>query len=510
MTPGHRPFEQLEGALRGVAVNVPASLAELLHDEAGLRPTMDRVLPAGTQLVLVIDQFEELFTVADGTDRRRFLDVLARTLDDPASRVHVVITLRADFYDRPLRHERFGAHLAASTIAVPPMTPVELERSVTEPAERAGLRLEPGLVTRIVAEMSEQPGSLPLLQYALSELWERRDGSRLSLAGYDASGGIAGAVSRRAEHLVMQLDDDGQEHARQIFLRLVEPGEGTPDTARKVRLSELEAMSTDAVTMNEVTESFARYRLLLLDRDPDTREPTVELAHEALLRAWPRLQQWVDDARDDLRNQRRLATAAAQWMEGGRDPSFLLTGSRLEQTEVWTSSTGLMVGAEIREYLAASVAERQRQAADEERRVEREAALERRALVRLRALVVVLGVGALLAGTLSLYALGQGDRAEREARNARSRELASAALANLDVDAERSVLLALEAIKVTRSVDGTVLREAQEALHRAVVASRVVMTVPGGGGEVDWAKTPDGRSLFVTEGPEESGLVTLL
>ncbi len=158
MTPGHRPFEQLEGALLGVAVNVPASLAELLHDEAGLRPTMDRVLPEGTQLVLVIDQFEELFTVADGTDRRRFLDVLARTLDDPASRVHVVITLRADFYDRPLRHERFGGHLAASTIAVPPMTPVELERSVTEPAERAGLRLEPGLVARIVAEMSEQPG----------------------------------------------------------------------------------------------------------------------------------------------------------------------------------------------------------------------------------------------------------------------------------------------------------------------------------------------------------------
>ena len=198
-----------------------------------------------------------------------------------------------------------------------------------------------------------------------------------------------------------------------------------------------------------------------------------------------------------------------QWMEGGRDPSFLLTGSRLDQTEAWASSTGIMLGTEVRGYLAASVAERERQAADEERRVEREAALERRALVRLRALVVVLGVGALLAGTLSVFALGQGDRAEREARNARARELASAALANLDVDAERSVLLALEAINVTRSVDGTVLREAQEALHRAVVASRVVMTVPGGGGEVDWAKTPDGRSLFVTEGPEESGLVTL-
>ncbi len=147
--------------------------------------------------------------------------------------------------------------------------------------------------------------------------------------------------------------------------------------------------------------------------------------------------------------------------------------------------------------------------ADEERRVEHEAALERRALVRLRALVVVLGVGALLAGALSLYALRQGDRAEREARNARARELASAAVANLDVDAERSVLLALEAINVTRSVDGTVLREAQDALHRAVVASRVVLSVPGESGAVDWAKTPDGRSLFVTEGPEESGLVTL-
>ena len=509
MTPGHHPFEQLERALLSVAVNAPASLAELLLHADGLRPAMERILPEGGELLLVIDQAEELFTLTAANDRRRFLDLLGQTLDDTAAGVRIVMTLRADFYDRPLRHERFGRHLAAGTQAVPPMTPGELERAILEPAERAGLRPESGLAARIVAEASEQPGALPLLQYALSELWERREGARLSLSAYDASGGIAGAVSRRAEHLVTQLDDDGREQARQIFLRLVEPGEGTPDTARKVRLGELEAMTADSVTMEEVTERFARFRLLLVDRDPDTREPTVELAHEALLRAWPRLQQWVDDARDDLRQQRRLATAATQWIEAGRDPSFLLTGSRLEQMEAWASSTGILLGGEPREYLTASLAERRLREAEDERRRARELALERQSLVRLRALVVVLGLGAILAGALSLYALREGDRAEREARNARARELASAAVANLEIDAERSIQLALEAIRVTRSVDGSVVREAEEALHRAVVASRVVLTVRDEGSELDWAKTPDGRSIFVTQGPEETGQVTI-
>ena len=322
MTPGHRPFDQLERQLLGVAVTTPAALGELLEAAEGFRPVIERVLPESAGLLVVIDQFEELFSLTDEPTRDRFLSAIARTIDDDSSRVRFVITLRADFYDRALRHEQFGRLLAARTHGIPLLGPGDLERVVVEPAEKAGLRLERGLATRIVAEMSEQPGGLPLLQYALTELWERRDGPRLSLAAYEASGGVGGAVGRRAEQLVSQLDAEGAEAARQLFLRLVEPGEGAPDTSRRIRSAELQALVPNARAMDSVIDSFARYRLLLLDRHPDTREPTVELAHEALLHAWPRLEQWVDEARDDLRNQRRHALATAQWSESGRDPSF--------------------------------------------------------------------------------------------------------------------------------------------------------------------------------------------
>jgi WD40 repeat protein/DNA-binding SARP family transcriptional activator len=507
MTPQDRPFDQLERALLAVGVDAPASMAELLEADDGLREATARLLPPSGQLLLIIDQFEELFTlVSDEATRERFLSVMAQAIGDPASPVRIVITLRADFYDRPLRHERFGRQLALRTVPVPPLTPEELERAVAAPAERVGLQLEPGLVARMVAEMSQKPGALPLLQYALTELWERREGPRLSLHAYDASGGIAAAVGRRAEELVVQLDSDGRETARQLFLRLVELGEGTADTARRVLRSQLDALPTDQERMEAVIERFARYRLLLLDRDPETRGPTLELAHEALLHAWPRLQAWIDEARDDLRSQRRLSAAAVQWVDGEREVSFLLSGARLEQTEHWAGATRMLLTQAEREFLAASLAERDRTVAEDELRRARERALERRAMTRLRGLVLALGIGALLAGGLSLFALSESGRAAQETRIATARELAAASVANLAVDPERSILLALEAVAVTRTVDGTVLPEAEDALHRAVTASRIVLRVPGVGGALAWS--PDG-SIFVTEGPEDSGLLDI-
>ena len=509
MTPGARPFEQLEVALRGVAVRSAASLSELLERGDGLRPALEQVLPPGAELLLVIDQFEELFTLASEHAREHFLRAVARTVLDPEARVHVVITLRADFYDRPLSHEVFGAILAERTAAIAPLTPEELERAISEPAQRAGLRLEAGLVARIQAEMRDQPGGLPLLQYALTELWERRDGARLSREAYDASGGIAAAVARRAELLVLQLDDQGREVARQLFLRMIEPGDGMQDTARRVLASELQAIEADRGRLESVVDSFVRYRLLLADRDPATREPVLQLAHESLLSVWPRLRGWIDDARDDLRSQRRLATAAGQWFEAGRDPSFLLTGSRLEQAQQSGLASSVVLGAPEAEFLAASVAERRRAEIEEQGRQEHEASLERRAASRQRALVAVLALSAVIAAGLSVVALAQSDRATHEARAASVRELATEAVANIAVDPERSILLALAAIDETRSVDGTVLREAVEALHRSVIGSRVLLTVPGEGHSLDWANHPRLGSVFVTQGVEDSGVVNV-
>jgi conflict system STAND superfamily ATPase len=184
----------------------------------------------------------------------------------------------------------------------------------------------------------------------------------------------------------------------------------------------------------------------------------VEIGHDAFLRAWDRLREWVDEAREDLRTQRQLATAAREWLDGGRDPSFLVRGARLERFESMRSGSGLALTPREREFLHASVAE---QAA----RQARERELERRSLRRLRALVAVLASAALVAAGLTVFAFDQRADAERERRTAVARELASAAVANLDEDAERSVLLALEAVEQTRAADGSMLPEAKEALH---------------------------------------------
>jgi WD40 repeat protein len=510
MTPADHPFDMLERALLGVAVGTPVALGDVLASDAGLATATRRVLPPGAHLLLVLDQFEELFTlVSDGGERDRFLDLLADAIEDPVTDLTIVVTLRADFYDRPLRHERFGRLLAQRTQPVPTLDPEEVERVISFPARRAGVGLEPGLVARIIAEMREQPAGLPLLQYALTELWKRREGSNLSSRAYDASGGIGGAIARRAEEIVRELDADGRELARQLFLRLVELGEGTPDTSRRVRTSELQALRANRDGMADVIERFARHRLLMFDRDPESREPTLGLAHEALLVAWPRIQQWVDEARDDVRQQRRMAAAAGQWIENGRDPSYLLSGSRLDHVSQWMASTRMLLGPAEREYLDAGQAERERIDADERERHAHEQRLERRAVTRLRALVVTLGIGALVAGGLSVFALGESQRATRETRTATARGLAAAAVANLDADPERSILLALQAIDETRETDGTVLPEAEEALHRAVVASRAVLTVYDEGGDVDWVDSPVLGSVIVTQGEEDSGRVSV-
>jgi WD40 repeat protein len=250
--------------------------------------------------------------------------------------------------------------------------------------------------------------------------------------------------------------------------------------------------------MDGVLEAFGRHRLLTFDHDHATREPTVEIAHEALLGAWDRLRDWIDEARDDIRAERRLAVAAAEWDANERDPSFLLRGARLDQTKAWAETTTLAVSERDRTYLDECLAV-QRAALEHER------ALERRSIRRLRSLVGLGLAAALVASTLTVVALDQRGRAEDEARISHAQELAAASVANLEVDPELSILLAVEAVRKTRSANGSVLPEAEEALHRAISASRLELEVPGLGGLLAWSP----REVFVTEGPEGSGLIDI-
>jgi WD40 repeat protein/class 3 adenylate cyclase len=501
MFPGAHPLDGLEAALLRAAPDPPASLMDQLErDEQGLQRAVLRLLPSdGSELVLVIDQFEEVFTlVEDEAARTHFLGNLEAAATDPRSRLRVVVTLRADFYDRPLLYRGFAELFKSRVEAVIPLSAEELERAISGPAKRVDVSLEPGLVAAMLADVAEEPGALPLMEYALTELFERRDGRVLSLEAYREIGGVSGALGRRAEELYGELDDQGTEAARQLFLRLVALGEGTEDTRRRVPRAEVASLDVDQQAMATVLDTFGASRQLSFDRDARTGAPTIELAHEAMLTAWPRLHRWIDAAREDLRTERRVAASTREWVEADRDRSFLLGGSRLEQAESWREGSKIALTPEEREYLDAS-------RVDEDARHAHEEELERRSYRRLRALVAVLAVAAIVAIGLTVYATSQSNRAAENERTATARELAAASAANLDVDPERSILLALEAIDVTRSVDGSVLPEAEEALHQAVIASRIVLTREDLGGTVDWSP----KGVFVTEGPENTGTIDL-
>jgi WD40 repeat protein/DNA-binding SARP family transcriptional activator len=506
--PGASPFRALEQALLRVAAKRPADLRrELQTDPAGLARMAEAILPGdGTELLIVIDQFEELFTLTQAEDERAaFLEMIRSSALAAASRVRIVVTLRADFYDRPLLYTAFGDLLGERTQTVTPLSAEELERAIVGPAERVGLRVEPRLVAELVTDAAGRPAALPLLEFALTELFEHRVARTLTLDAYRHMGGLVGAIGGRAEEVFRRLDPSGREAARQLFLRLVAIDDDGTETRRRVLRSELASLPLDGEAMAYAIDVFSKHRLLSFDRDPTSRVPTVEMTHEALLREWPRLRGWIESARDEVRTHRRLAAAVSEWEAADRAPGFLLGGARLDLFEAWRDSTGIALAAAERAYIEASLTLREAEGALEQAREARERALERRSLVRTRALAAVLAAATLIAFGLTYVAVDQGRRAEAEARVAAARELAAAARGNLELDPEVSILLALEAVRTTQSVDGSVLPEAEEILHRSLVASRIDATMPGVGHIVDWSRT----GLLASAAAEERGSVEI-
>ncbi len=460
MVPGADPFGELASALLAVATAPPQDLqARLRADVRGLVDVVNEILPDDqAELVLVVDQFEEVFTLTeDEATRAHFLELLHTAVTSPESRLRVIVTMRADFYDRPLLYPQFGELVRKRNEVVLPLSADEMREAIIGPAERVGVTVETGLVAAIVADIAEQPGALPLLQYALTEVFERRQGNVLTLEAYHASGGVLGALARRAEEVYQAANPAAQEAMRQLFLRLVTLREGAEDTRRRVLLTELLSLAEDERVIHDVLDTLGKYRLLTFDHDPETRTPTVAVAHEALIREWERLRGWLDDNREDILLQRRLAAACKEWMQQGRDPSFLAVGMRLQQFEQLAERGTIALTEEEREYVRASVAERERREAEERARAEREALLERRSRQRLRALVAVMTVAALLAGALALAAyqnyrtaeeqrtLAEEQRAvaERNAEVSHSLALAASAQTEMLVNENKDLAIAL-------------------------------------------------------------------
>ncbi len=333
-----------------------------------------RAAPPAARPILIVDQFEETFTLCrDESSRRAFIGLLhaAATPAHPGdiAPVLVVLGVRADFYGQCLGYPELADALQHRHMVLGPLTTAELREAVTGPAKAVGLELEPGLAELIIKEVgagdgqphSEGPrhahdaGALPLLSHALLATWQRRKAGRLTLSGYRAAGGIQGAVAATAERAWSGLDPAGRTAARVLLLRLVRLGEDTQATRRRGTRRQLADESTDPDKTEESLEALVRARLVTLDAE------SVEITHEALLHAWPRLRDWLDEGRHDNLLRQKLEEDSRFWEGSGRDTALLYRGSRLEEARAWAQSAGsTFLTRGVADFLAASARLRRR------------------------------------------------------------------------------------------------------------------------------------------------------
>lgn len=530
LTPTARPLESLAGnlTLENRSVTTTATLIDdLARDPRCLHLFAKRKLGSENraQLLLVVDQFEELFALCRSEEEKAsFIDNLLTASSEPDGPIIVLITLRADFYAHCANHIHLREALARNQEYIGAMGEEELRRAIEEPAQRGRWELEVGLIDLLLHDVGHEPGALPLLSHALMETWQRRRGRMMTLSGYASSGGVRGAISETAEAVFAdQFTREQQTIARRIFLRLTALGDenSAADTRRRATFDELILKPEDAIVTGTVLKALADARLII------TSEDSAEVAHEALIREWTTLRGWLEENRESFRLRRQLTEAAQEWAVLEHSLDILFRGARLAQAAEWASTYEDEMNSLEREFLATSIEASERESAEREAQRQRELEAARKlaeaekqraelegeraeeqvraaGLLRRRALYMT---GAFITALImALTALFFGAQARQAAitaqaneRIAFSRELAAAAISNLEVDPERSILLALEAAEATRTTDGVVLPEVADALHRALQRTRVKLTLKPAGAATF---RPDG-SRIATAGPDE-------
>ncbi|SDY85250.1 hypothetical protein SAMN05421504_107183 [Amycolatopsis xylanica] len=476
--------------------DVVATVEELTTDPRRCVPMLARASrgPSGgpdTRVVVVVDQFEELFTLcADDRQRRVFIDLLVHLAESDAGLV--VIGVRADFYPACADRPRLRAALQDAPLVVGPMSEPELREAILYPAEAAGLQIEPGLVELLLRDLGAtanagadreagyEAGRLPLLAHALRVCWQQRNGSTLTVRGYQDAGGIQHAIATTADRVHDGLDAAGRLVARALFLRLIRIGEGTEDVRRSVSRAGLLAASADPAATLAVLAVFTQARLLT------QREDTVEVTHEALLTSWPRLREWIGADRDWLRAHQQIADDTESWRRGGRDVSLLYRGTRLAVARQWLPAHGGDLNEAERDYLDRSYAQQRTQT---------------RRRLALRSGLALVVVVALVLGALYWYTNRQRDQAQVLAD---SRALAQASQDVATSDPALSVMTALAAYRTapTQEARNQLLREylkhSQSTKVLSGLSGKLKVSHTSRDGEVVFASTDMGRStLFV-------------
>lgn len=500
LVPGAQPLAALAAhvlRLHGHGA-MTATLDELRADPralhlAGVLALADR--PSSARVMWVIDQFEEVFTLCrDDGERAAFVEGLVYAAAVPDGRTVVALTMRADFYPKCAAYPQLAASIGAHQFLVGPMQDGDLRQAIEAPARRVGLELETGLIPTILEDVARQPGALPLLQHALLELWGRRRGTMLTLEGYRESGGVEGAIARRADALHDSFTPARQAIARSILLRLTQPGEGTEDTRRRATLDELTPAADERDAVERVVGQLCDARLLTISGEAGMSERWVDVSHEALIRGWPRLRGWIEEDRAGLRIHRRLTQAAEEWHKH-RDDGALYRGVRLAQATEWRDRTRPRLNDLERAFVDASIALERHEAAVRDQR-------RRRIVVWLSVSLIVF---AILGGAAGL----QWRRAVRQGQIALARQLSAQAvlMRNQPEMQFRRLALAAEAMARLHAVDAQSLDVDLALRGEVALVPRHLARVPVEYWHQDVRLSPDGAHLITGDFASLNGRV---
>lgn len=384
--PGEHPLQSLALAFLDSGLSVINKASQLATAEELLAKGgvgLGQLINAADteRVVLVADQFEEAFTLCqDIEERQRFFECLLSALSHTDNKLCLVLTMRADFFGKCAEQEYSGLaqQIQQHLVTVTPMRRDELEQAITAPALKVGLQVQKELVQQIIADVEGSPGSLPLLQYTLTELWQQQE---FTLAAYTRLGGVKGTLEKRATEVYESLSSEEQPIAKRIFLELTQLGEGTEDTRRRVLLQNLVSSPQEAAVVERVIDKLAaeNVRLVvtstLVQKGAESgRLAVVDVAHEALIRNWSLLRQWVTDNREALRQQRKIESSAQEWLDNGKIKDYLLQGVKLASSEDFVQNRGerISLSGLAQELIAASKAEQERLEREAEERQQRE------------------------------------------------------------------------------------------------------------------------------------------
>jgi WD40 repeat protein len=462
MVPGSNPLLNLAKLTKPKAVSAPEwsknQLEAFLSDPDHLLKLVDR--PGEKPAVFIVDQFEEVFTLCseNSPERVAFISNLLHLTLASGKRHSVILTMREDYEPHVAKLQELKPYIDQAQVRIRPLSSKELREAIEKPAEWAGLKFEEGIVEALVKEILGEPTALPLLQFTLLKLWEKRERNRVTWEKYNRLGGPRVALETTADAFYEGLLREEQITTKRIFLRLVRKANSLEVTSNRVRVQSLLEME-DPKRVERVLQKLVDAQLLRATKGETPEDDQVEVAHEALIRNWRSLVDWLDEDRIAKLQRRRLTEVAELWRSHDKDPEGLMRGSLLREAESYGDLNPLET-----EFLRAS------RAAEEEAEKEKDRELEKVALLLVKL------------------------KAERD--RAFIRELAAAAIVNIGTDSELGILLALHAVTLADSLDGNVPPEAEDALHRAVQGSRLRLTCIGHEKEVvAVAFSPDGKLL---------------